>query len=94
MGQRRRVKMESVIAEAAADGRYKGNYRPCALHLGISNAGYIWHQRTGNLPACENCMASYRLYMARWRTGNREKVAEYGIAYRGKQKHKTSEIMD
>lgn len=82
MGQRRRAKMESVIAEAAADGRLKGSYRPCSFELGISNKGYVWHQRTGNLPACDSCMASYQLYMARWRTDNRNKIVEYRATYR------------
>lgn len=92
MGERRRAKMEEVIAEAAADGRRKGFYKPCDLNLGISNAGYLWHQKHGLLPACEGCMASYQLYMTRWRLNNRAKTRGYGATYRQKQRMKSSEI--
>lgn len=93
MGARRRAKMEEVIAEAAGDGRRKGSYKPCDFALGISNAGYIWHQKHGLLPACDSCMASYRLYMARWRADNRDKAAVYGATYRRRQQEgETSEI--
>lgn len=85
MGQRRRTKMEEVIAEAAADGRWKGTYKPCDLNLGISNKGYIWHQKRGLLPACDTCMASYRAYMARWQADHRDKTRGYEHAYRARK---------
>lgn len=85
MGQRRRANMDRILAEAAANPRRKGSYKPCDLDLGVSNAGYLWHQKRGLLPACESCMASYRAYMARWQANHRDKTRGYEHAYRARK---------
>lgn len=69
MGKRRTSKIkEAIVAYESNEGRRKGYYTPCNLKLGISSAGYVWHQRKSLLPACDSCMNSYQLYMKQYRS--------------------------